>query len=171
VLILAMGSEVKRTSVGILWTTSHHYVDEISSIISEEDVDVTIYFLLEQNVNSQNSSDTRTISVKNLRKKELLNLISSSNHDSIIVCGWHLSNLRFISRKFPKRVILFMDNPWRSTLRQYFGVIAFRTFARRNYDGVLVPGSPQEDFAKWSLWSNYLQFQRFGENSPHLQIV
>jgi glycosyltransferase involved in cell wall biosynthesis len=72
------------------------------------------------------------------------------NLDAMVICSWHVRSYRRVARKLRGRVtrVLFMDNPWRGTLRQWVGVAVSRVYIDPLYDLVMLPGDRQVRFAK-----------------------
>jgi glycosyltransferase involved in cell wall biosynthesis len=83
-------------------------------------------------------------------KQELLQRLKDFEPDVIYVCSWHIPEYRFILKKYSGKAlrILFMDNPWKGTGRQWMGVLGSRWYVRPLYEAVFVPGERQVAFAK-----------------------
>lgn len=83
-------------------------------------------------------------------KRILLHKLTEYQPDVLYVCSWHIPEYRFILGKFSGKAfrVLFMDNPWMGTAKQWLGVISSRWYLHSLYDAVFLPGEPQATFAK-----------------------
>ncbi len=83
-------------------------------------------------------------------KRLLLSKLKEFRPDILLVTSWHMSEYRFILKKFSGKAfrVLAMDNPWRGTLKQWLGVISFKSYLHRLYDAVFLPGERQALFAE-----------------------
>jgi glycosyltransferase involved in cell wall biosynthesis len=80
----------------------------------------------------------------------LLDRLERYQPDVLLVCSWHLPAYRAACRRFACRSVrvLFMDNPWLGTARQWLGVAIAPWYIQRSFDAVLLPGERQEQFAR-----------------------
>ena len=148
-IILGMLPESGSKSVGIVWTTYHYYVGEIAYLISSPKVNVTVYLFHDSDERPVSRDGVEFKSVSNLPYSLLQKQLENANHDTVVICGWHIESFRKLAKELNTRIILFIDNPWRSTYRQILGSIFFRAFWLKRYDGVVVPGFPQKKFARF----------------------
>lgn len=83
-------------------------------------------------------------------RETLFKKVSEFQPDVLYVCSWHIPEYRYIARKFSGKVFrcFFMDNPWRSTFKQWIGVLTSKWYLHPLFDAVLLPGERQVVFAK-----------------------
>ena len=136
-------------SVGIIWTSYHYYLGEIASLFANSGVSVTMYMYLESAEEAPLIEGVEFRNIRNFSHSELLSEVLIGNHNTVLICGWHLKPFRHLARNFNGRVVLFMDNPWKTTLKQILGVLIFKLKWLSYYDGVVVPGYPQKRFAQY----------------------
>lgn len=134
-------------SVGIIWTTYHYYLGEIASLLADSQTRVTVYLYSKSSETPAPIQGVTFRFMSNTSFDALKEEIEKAHHKSVLICGWHIKLFRFLARNLNSKVFLFIDNPWRRTLRQLAGSLFFRIFWLRNYDGVIVPGVPQKKFA------------------------
>lgn len=142
-----MDSSPKLKSIGLIWTTYHYYLGEIASLLAESQTSVTVYIYFESAEEPARFDGVTFKNMSNIPLELLKYEIQKADHDSVVICGWHINFFRVLARELNAKVFLFMDNPWRGTLRQYFGCLFFRLFWLRNYEGAVVPGILQKKFA------------------------
>lgn len=84
--------------------------------------------------------------------------------DVILVSSWNVGAYRRVTRSMRGRSlrVLFMDNQWLGTLKQWGGWALSRALIRPTYDAVFVPGERQAAFARRlgfpedrTLWGAY----------------
>lgn len=70
--------------------------------------------------------------------------------DVLLVCGWHIPLYRTIAKQFAGRCtrIMFMDNCWNETPRQWLGRLVAPRYIKPLFEGVFVPGERQAQFAR-----------------------
>ena len=70
--------------------------------------------------------------------------------DVILAVSWHRPAFRSVLRIWRGRAlrVLFMDNPWRGTLKQWGGRLVSRNHVLPYYDAVFLPGERQATFAR-----------------------
>ena len=80
----------------------------------------------------------------------LLARLGAFEPDLLIFCSWHIPPYRRAARRYRGRAlrVMFMDNQWHGTFRQWLGTIASPWFIRPLADAVFVPGERQERFAR-----------------------
>jgi glycosyltransferase involved in cell wall biosynthesis len=69
--------------------------------------------------------------------------------DVLLVCSWDVGGYRRIARAMAGRTlrVLFMDNPWLGTPKQWAGRAVSPLLVRPTCDAVFLPGDRQADFA------------------------
>lgn len=92
--------------------------------------------------------------IDQVNSRLLLKLVNDVDANVLLICSWNNPAYLRVARHFRGIRILFMDNQWRSTLKQLLGVCLRSIIIRPHFDGVLLPGARQEIFAK------YLGFRR-----------
>lgn len=80
----------------------------------------------------------------------LLDRLERFRPDVLLVGSWHMRAYRAACRGFAARClrVLFMDNPWLGTVRQWLGVAVAPWYIQRSFDAVFLPGERQEQFAR-----------------------
>lgn len=70
--------------------------------------------------------------------------------DVLLVCSWDVGGYRHIARAMAGRTlrVLFMDNPWLGTAKQWAGRVGSPLIVRPTCDAVFLPGDRQVDFAR-----------------------
>ncbi len=70
--------------------------------------------------------------------------------DIMLICSWDVAAYRSIARSWRHRAVrlVYMDNQWLSTPRQWLGVITAPLRLWPSYDGAFVTGGRQAAFAK-----------------------
>lgn len=170
-ILCSMGADAMQKKIGIIWTSYHYYLGEIARIISEAGTCVTVYIYLDSPEKIPHIDGIDFKIVTNVSSTELLNQVSVDSHDVILVCGWHLKPFRNLAKKFNGRVVLFMDNPWKKSLKQILGILIFKVKWLKYYDAVVVPGSPQIHFAKYlGFQESNIQEGFFSFLSPQLSL-
>lgn len=144
-----MVSSRTSKSIGIVWTTYHYYLGEIAKLCSGSQVKVTVYLYFHSAEEPPPVKGVVFRNVFDMSSRSVIEEIKLANHDSVVICGWHIELFRSLAEQLSIRVLLFIDNPWRHSLRQIAGSIYFRIFWLKNYDGVIVPGEPQKKFARF----------------------
>ncbi|HMG84960.1 MAG TPA: glycosyltransferase family 4 protein [Terracidiphilus sp.] len=76
--------------------------------------------------------------------------LHSFEPDIIILSSWHISVYRRVARKFAGKCwrIMVMDNPWKGSLKQWFGTLISPFYVRPIADAVWLPGERQAAFAR-----------------------
>lgn len=82
--------------------------------------------------------------------EEILRRTNEIKPDVILVSSWHIKPYTNVLKKIDGRIlrILCMDNQWRFTFRQMFGVLLRRFYVGEKYDVVFVTGSKAAKFAR-----------------------
>lgn len=90
--------------------------------------------------------------------------ISAFAPDVLLVCSWDVGAYRRLARSWRGRTlrVLFMDNPWRGTAKQWGGRLVSPAVIRPAYDVAFVPSERQGEFARRLgfkddsiLWGSY----------------
>ena len=83
-------------------------------------------------------------------KERLLLFVKRLNPSLIYSAGWSNKYYRFISSNFYAKcpTIIGLDNPWKASIKQLFGVVFFRIFMKSTYSHIWVAGKPQYKFAR-----------------------
>jgi glycosyltransferase involved in cell wall biosynthesis len=70
--------------------------------------------------------------------------------DLLLVCGWNVQVYRMLARRWRGRAVrvLYMDNQWLGTTRQLASLVVSPLYLWPCFDGVLVTGERQADFAR-----------------------
>lgn len=82
---------------------------------------------------------------------EISSILGRFQPDAVLCCGWHIPGYRRAlasARRKEFRRILFFDNQWMGTLRQWFGVGIAPWYLRDAFDVAFVPGARQAAFAR-----------------------
>lgn len=85
-----------------------------------------------------------------LSPAQLLHTIEEIGPDLIICSNWNDPGYLAVCKKWIARipVVAFFDNPWKGTLRQHAGKVAFPLLKRRAFSHALVPGVRQYELAR-----------------------
>ena len=76
-------------------------------------------------------------------KINLESSVSDFNPTCILMSSWCFPHFMHLTRKLRKKriyVVSAMDNQWRGTIRQYFGVVSSNIFLKPSIDTFLVSG-------------------------------
>lgn len=84
-----------------------------------------------------------------LDENELLSRLEQFKPDVIVSSGWHVPGHRRILKKYRNKAvrIITLDNPWRGTIKQHFGVLVSRFYLKPICDALFVAGERQAVFA------------------------
>jgi glycosyltransferase involved in cell wall biosynthesis len=99
-------------------------------------------------------SFTKNITIikrEDVSNSDLLYKSKEFNPDIIYISGWTDRAYLTIGsyfKKFKKKIVMSLDNPWQSTIRQIFGLIYFRILLSKSFTNVLVAGLRQYEFAR-----------------------
>jgi len=82
--------------------------------------------------------------------KDLIAGLEDFKPQMILVSGWNHPGYRVVARHFAGRAtrILCMDNPWEETPRQWLGRLVAPWYVKPLFDGALVAGERQFQFAR-----------------------
>jgi len=82
--------------------------------------------------------------------KRLLSQVREFKPDVLLTLGWHVGAYRRVAKslKGEARRILYFENTWRSTAKQWLGVLSSPIHVRSLAEYAWVPGSRQRDFAR-----------------------
>lgn len=91
----------------------------------------------------------RAIRVTASDEVRLRRAIRDFEPDVVLVCGWDVGVFRSIARREHGRAVrlLFFDNQWLRTSKQRLGIIAAPLLIWPRFDGAIVPGERQVEFA------------------------
>ncbi len=80
----------------------------------------------------------------------LLDRLRAFQPDVLLIFGWHVPAYRRVGRAMKGRSkrVLFFDNPWRGTAKQWLGVITSRVHVLPIADYAWIPGNRQHEFAR-----------------------
>jgi glycosyltransferase involved in cell wall biosynthesis len=87
--------------------------------------------------------------IDKIDRKSILREVNFISPNMILICSWNNLSYLNIARKTNAVKILFMDNQWRGTLKQFIGICLRRFIISPHFDGVLLPGQKQEEFARY----------------------
>lgn len=81
--------------------------------------------------------------------QELLKAVSDFDPQVVLICGWEIQPYRHVALKLSGRAlrVLYMDNQWLATPKQYLGVATSRLYIHPYFDIAFLPGRNQEVFA------------------------
>ena len=81
---------------------------------------------------------------------ELIAAVRDFKPDALLILGWHVRSYREVSRTLKGIVprILYFDNSWRGTAKQWLGVLVAPVHVLPFADYAWVPGDRQRDFAR-----------------------
>ena len=70
--------------------------------------------------------------------------------DAVLMHSWHLAGYRAVMKALPPGTlrVLWMDNVWRATAKQWAGRATARRYVQPLFDAVMVPGERTEFFAQ-----------------------
>ncbi|HYI61139.1 MAG TPA: glycosyltransferase family 4 protein [Acidimicrobiales bacterium] len=82
--------------------------------------------------------------------QRLLGDLEDFGPDAILAVSWHRPAFRAVLRRWRGRAlrVLFMDNPWRGTPKQWAGRLVARSHVLPYYDAAFLPGERQAVFAR-----------------------
>lgn len=84
------------------------------------------------------------------QEDELLSEVEAFKPDVAVVVGWEVGPYRHVALKLKGRSlrVLFMDNQWLGTPKQFLGVATSRAYLRPFFDVAFLPGLNQAVFAR-----------------------
>jgi glycosyltransferase involved in cell wall biosynthesis len=138
----------------ILWMHWNGYMDacakQLQRLLSCE-LDIVCFQRLDKNAPFSESEFYAYPCNPYLFDSQTFARVQDQSYDLMLICGWHVKEYRTLAHLGRGRSIrvLCMDNQWHATVRQYTGVLAFRTYLRRLYDFAFVPGDRQARFASY----------------------
>jgi glycosyltransferase involved in cell wall biosynthesis len=77
-------------------------------------------------------------------------IVEEANPDLVLFCGWHIPAYRDIARTLRGHTVrvLYFDNQWHATPKQYLARTLGRRFIARRYDYAYLPGERQAHYAR-----------------------
>ena len=115
----------------------------VTIVCQESDSSAPFKFKENERLRILSSTDYLTLA-------SLKELVEENNTIGIYVAGWSNRVYRAIGKSYYYKIpiILGMDNPWKSSLRQHVGVLYFRNFLRSCFTYAWCAGEPQALFAR-----------------------
>ena len=136
--------------VAILWKDWTDYVEAAANALGER-IGAENVLLCERNAELD---APRYAPIERARLSDgfgnLQRRLEDFSPDIILVCSWDVKGYREIARRWRRRAtrVVYMDNQWLGTRRQWLGVITAPAFVRPCFDGAFATGEPQARFAR-----------------------
>lgn len=162
----------------VLWTGLPPYLISTLQEMADQGLEIKLLHTKNQNNAPHKKVDlAETFGATNieiLSISKIVQIAKEFNPDLVYVSGWHCKEFKKICRalnSIPR--LLFMDNQWRGTIKQYVGVLLRKMLVNRYFDYVVCPGERQKRFANYlgySLKDIFLGGYYADEKTYNLQV-
>jgi glycosyltransferase involved in cell wall biosynthesis len=142
--------------IGFLWLGSPGYIINCAGNLAS-DVESVIFFYVDGVLPRDILASYQRyimekklvlVDVTNISAVELKNRILDADLHALVICGWHYRKWIKAAKGFSGIKILTLDNQWKGNVRQILGKVYGRTYLRRNFHSVFVPGARSRVFAE-----------------------
>lgn len=139
--------------IAILWKGPSGYMNASVDALSRRLGSDLLYLVYGSHSGAPYASELpkhRPSFVLNHSSETVANYLEDFQPDVLLVSSWDAPEFTKAVRAWRKRAIclLFMDNQWLRKPKQVLGIVTRKLFVRKLFQGVLVPGERQVQFAR-----------------------